>query len=299
MALSGIDVSKYNGMLDYGALRDAGVKFAFVKATQGHSLGTPDYLFRDSCFAENARGFASVGIPIGVYHFFTGSTIEDTADEAVFCVDEIKKAGIGELLYIVCDAENYSNQYLLGLSRRQLTQLVQIFAKIVEECGFKFCLYTNTDHLRNFISLEELGDYPVWQACYSATRQRPTEPGKLLAAHQYTCEGQIPGVEGRFDLNYGYEELAWRILELRCGLEPQTKQYILRAPDGADAVIRFADRVVDRNLAEIKSPTTLKIAAAMCRHCGISPLTASRLLEYEWADDLYRKLYSAMLAREK
>ncbi len=294
MALFGTDLSTYNGEVDFDALKRAGVRFAMVKATQGHSLTANYYMFVDSKFKRNVEGLYRVGIPVGAYHFLTASNSEECDKEADFFIKTCEPYRDKLTLYLACDAENYNNKYLLGLSRDKLTSLIDQFCRRVEDAGYHACHYTNTDHITSFINLDKL-DYPVWQAHYGSNVKRPAQAGDKLAIHQYTGSGTLPGVSGVFDLNFGYGPLAALIVRDRCGYEDQTFDYIGRSDFGEDILIKLADKLVERALRPIRDPSTIKLASLMRYCCGFNKEMSDYLLAYKYADDLYRKMYLALL----
>lgn len=297
MPLFGIDVSTNNGFINHNAVKLAGVRFAMIKATQGHSLYSKGlYMFKDSKFDANVEGFYKAGIPIGAYHFFTASTLEETYREADFFINTVKPYQNKISLYLACDAENYGNKWLQGLSRNGLASLVNVFCHRVEEAGFKACHYTNTDHIRNYINIDKIA-YPVWQAHYlqNGSVKRPEEAGDKLAMHQYTSTGQLPGVVGNFDLNFGYAPLARLIIKSKTTLEDQTLAYIEKYPTGGDILTRIADKLVARNLNPIKNPAYEKLVPLIRYHCALTNEETEYLAAYRWNTDLFRKLYEGMI----
>ena len=297
MALFGIDVSTYNTTINYTAARIAGVRFAMVKATQGHSIYKDYYMFKDSRFKTHIEGFYKEGIPVGAYHFFTASTLDEAYKEADFFIDTVTPFRDKISLYLACDAENYGNKYIQGLSREELSRLISAFCGRVEAAGFKACHYTNTDHIRNYINLDMI-PYPVWQARYllNGAVRKPTEAGKRLAMHQYTDKGQLPGVVGNYDLNFGYAPLARVIINARTPLEEKTLDYIEAFNSGDEILIKLADKLAVRTLKAVKTPTHEKLVSLIRYHCGLSLDETDYLCKYKWATELFKKLYNGMLA---
>lgn len=294
MALFGIDVSTYNTSINYAAAKQAGVRFAMIKATQGHSIYNSNYLFKDSRFKTHLDGFYKVGIPVGAYHFFTASNLDEAYREADFFIDTVLPHRSKISLYLACDAENYGNKYLSGLSKGELSCLVESFCNRVEAAGFKACHYTNTDHIKNFIDLDKIS-YPVWQAHYisSGAVKKPAHAGNKLAIHQYTDKGKLSGVVGSYDLNFGYAPLARLIIEARTPLEKKTLDYIEAYGDG-EILIKLADKLAVKSLNPIKNPTHEKLVALIKYHCGLNSDEVAHLGSYKWAVELFCKLYSAM-----
>lgn len=296
MALFGIDVSTYNSSINYAAAKQAGVRFAMVKASQGHSLYKDYYLFEDSLFKTHVEGFHKVGIPVGAYHFFTATSVEDAFREADFFIETVARLGNKVSLYLACDAENYGNKYLAGLSKPELSILISMFCKRVEDSGFKACHYTNTDHIKNYIDLN-LIDYPIWQAHYlsSGVVRKPEDAGDKLAIHQYTDKGQLSGVVGNYDLNFGYVPLAKLIINSRTTLEKKTIDYIAAHETGDDILMKLADRLAVRSLKSIKNDSHEKLVPLIRYHCALTEDETNHLAAYTWAVDLFKKLYFGMI----
>lgn len=300
MPIMGIDISTLNGDINFLAVKKAGVGFAMVKASQGHALYSKGYLFEDKRFARNILGLHKVGIPVGAYHFFTASNLEETYKEADFFIKTVEPYRDKITLYLACDAEVYGNPYINKLSRAELTRLIDAFCKRVESAGFHACHYTNTDHINNYINLYSL-DFPVWHAHYSNGKgtSRPTKAGKLLAMHQYSDNGQLPGVVGQFDMNFGYGPLARLIIKSRTTLEDQTLDYIDLFPSGEMILSSIADKLVKRGFAPLKSISHEKLVSYVRLHCNLTHEEAAYLNSYKYAGPLFEKLYYAMISAPK
>ena len=297
MPIFGTDVSTYNKRINYTAAKIAGVRFAMVKATQGHSLYADHYLFADSMLDTHINGFYKAGIPVGAYHFFTASTVSETYAEADFFLKTLEPYRDKLSLYLACDAENYKNKYLEGLSRSQLSELISLFCRRVEEAGYNACHYTNTDHIRNYIDLTKI-PYPVWQAHYisGGTTKKPADAGDKLAIHQYTSAGQLTGVVGSYDLNFGYAPLARLIISARTSIEKKTLDYLEAYETGDSILTKLADKLVAKELKPIKTPTHEKLVPLIRYHCSLTEGEAAHMNAYKWNSELFSKLYAAMTA---
>ena len=296
MPITGIDISTLNGDINYLAVKKANIGFVMVKASQGHALYSKGYLFEDKRFANNVLGFHKIGIPVGAYHFFTASNLQETYREADFFIKTVEPYRDKITLYLACDAEKYENPYLSKLSRGELTNLINAFCKRVEAAGYHACHYTNTDHINSCINLNSI-DFPVWHAHYIKNGQtsRPAASGKKLAIHQYTDDGQISGVVGRFDMNFGYGPLARLIIQSRTTLENQTLDYIEKYPTGEAILTKMADKMVKRELSPLRITGHDKLVAHMRLHYGFTPEETAYLNKYRFAEPLFEKLYKAVL----
>ena len=206
-----IDISHYQTVTSWSAVKSS-VDAVIIKATQGHALSSNSYLFTDSKFHEYAKACVKNLIPFGAYHFFTGNTMANAVKEADHFAKQLEPYK-DKLIYAVCDAENYNNKWLLGLSREQLTANINAFCRRMEQHGYVAAHYTNTDHIQNYINLKSI-DYPLWQSHYGSN-SKPTHGGNKLIAWQYTDEGRVNGIRENVDLNHGYiDDAEFAIMQL-------------------------------------------------------------------------------------
>lgn len=225
----GIDISHYQTITDWDKLAQA-VDFVILKATQGHALSSSSYNFTDSKFHEYIKELIKRGVPVGAYHFFTGRTTSEAIAEADYFCSVIAPYK-DKLIYAVCDAENYGNKYLLGLTKAQLSANITAFCDRVKSNGYKAAHYTNTDHVQSYINAGSI-PYPMWRAHYQSNANAEKAPFSLenVIAWQYSSSGSVEGIKNATDLNYGYFELSEpdyaTLVCVKCGLEQQTKAYL-------------------------------------------------------------------------
>lgn len=194
-----IDISKWQSVTSWGNVAK-NVDAVILKASQGRGLTSDTPSFTDPKFHTFAKAAISKGIPLGAYHFLTASTVAEAVKEADYFCNVIKPYR-DSIMFAVCDAENYNNKYLLGLSRAQLTDVINAFCLRVEASGFTAMHYTNVDHINNFIDINRI-PYPCWCAAYGNTK--PTIAGNKLVIWQYTDKGKVSGIVGNVDMNHGY-----------------------------------------------------------------------------------------------
>jgi len=224
--ISGIDVSTYNGFIDWRKVKGDGISFAMIKATQGKSLymAKPLYLFTDSRFAENLDNAFNAGISIGVYHFLTASTKEQALEEADYFLSVISKFKDKIELWAAVDVEDDHN--FKDLSRDELSDIVRVFCTRVREGGFEPMIYTNRNYIRYKLNYNKLRDIPMWQAHWSSVK--PEDTGEALKIWQYSS-GRVNGIETETDLNYGFFKTVsfyQREVTRLTGIEEQTVDYI-------------------------------------------------------------------------
>ncbi|MGF7006741.1 glycoside hydrolase family 25 protein [Aminobacter sp. BE322] len=201
-AVHGVDVSRWQGEIDWPKLRTQGANFAYIKATDGG-----DHL--DPMFKENWREAGAAGLRRGAYHFFYWCrTAGEQADWFIRNVPRVEGA-----LPPVIDVEyNGESSCKRRLSRETIIEKMQVFMDRLERYyGQRPIIYTAPDFYRDNLQGEFL-DYPFW---LRAVAQPPSKvyPGRKWVFWQYSGSGLSHGVEGKIDLNvfYGNEDTwnAW------------------------------------------------------------------------------------------
>ena len=195
--LKGIDVSTLQGNIDWPRIS---ADFAMIKATQGCGQGAVTRLlsrFTDSKFKTN---ITNCPVPCGVYHYFTAQDkAKATAEADYFCSiiepyrDRIK-------LWAALDVESF---YLDGLSKTELTAIVNTALERIEARGFKPMLYTNPNYLRYRFEPHAFDDCDIWLAHYGVSKPYSV-PNMKIWQYGTTRTG---GISTDVDADYGYFDL--------------------------------------------------------------------------------------------
>lgn len=187
----GVDVSHWQGDIDWGLVKKDGILFAYIKATEG-----VDY--EDRKFSKNLAGARKAGILAGAYHFCTPSGVEDAVNEAGHFTDVIRKNGGFGLLDLPPVIDIETNR---GLSRDVVTRIVRAWAgRVKEESRIQPVIYSYTYFIRDYLD-RSLSDIPLWLAHYD-TKLPPVCSGwKSWIFLQYTDKGRVNGIDGNVDLN--------------------------------------------------------------------------------------------------
>ena len=200
LAVHGVDVSRWQGNIDWEKLRGQGANFVYIKATDGG-----DHL--DPMFAKNWRAAGRAGLKRGAYHFFYWCrTAGEQADWFIRNVPRVAGA-----LPPVIDVEwNGESSCKRRPSRAKVLEKMQVFMdKLEAHYGQRPIIYTAPDFYRDNLKGAFL-DYPFW---LRAVAQHPSKvyPGRDWVFWQYSGSGLSHGVKGRIDLNvfHGSEE-TWR-----------------------------------------------------------------------------------------
>ena len=171
----GIDVSHWQGDIDFNKVKSSKVEFAYIRVGRGNGIGK-DYILDDK-FKTNIKGFNKVGIPVGVYFYSSANSLNDARREAKWILKQIKKYDVS--LEVVFDWENWDEFQKYNLSFYNLTEVANEFSKTIEKAGYKSMVYSSKNYLESmwydinsdvFLAhytdkTDYEGKYKVWQIC--------------------------------------------------------------------------------------------------------------------------------------
>lgn len=198
MSIKGLDVSEFQGNIDWAQVKNAGYQFAMLRA--GYGYRTPDRQFQ-----RNAAECNRVGIPAGAYWFCYALSPEDARQEADGCLEVIAPY---RLEYPICyDIEQasvaYAEQNGVAITPALAAQIVKAFCSRIEERGYFAMYYSNQNFLETYLPPEMAQRYALWFARYGSRYD-----GIDYGIWQYTSTGSIPGIAGNVDLDTGYVDYA-------------------------------------------------------------------------------------------
>jgi GH25 family lysozyme M1 (1,4-beta-N-acetylmuramidase) len=190
----GIDVSRYQGEVDWQKVREAGVEFAFIRL--GYRSSEDGELSEDVMARKNLQGALAAGLEVGGYVFSQAMTPEEAKEEAVLAVSVVKDYEI--TLPLTFDWEFVEeNRRTDTMTKELLTQCIHSFCGEVKKAGYEPMVYFNRDLSQRLVDIYELTNYQIWFAMYDSYPDAPCKPDYW----QYTNQGKIPGIEGNVDLN--------------------------------------------------------------------------------------------------
>jgi len=195
---NGIDVSTHQGTINWTSVKNAGVKFAFTKATEGID-------FLDNKFTTNMAGAKAAGVLIGPYHFARPDSYNtdpnDAANEANDFVDAIQSYYVGNSLTLrpVLDVETLPGVGTTAQNKAFLSKWIRDFADVVNSrLGFKPIIYANSNYAINYLETN-INQFDFWLANYNYTTSNPppaSQSGIWPAWDfwQYSSTGKIAGI---------------------------------------------------------------------------------------------------------
>ena len=196
----GIDVSTYQGKVDWSRVKQAGIQFAMLRVVSGKM----NNMIPDGQFYNNIRGAKLNGIKVGVYRYGYATTVEEARQEANKVIQTIKASGYKLDCPVAYDLEGIEQG---ALSKSELTAIINEFKKVIESNGYQFMIYANLYWLQSKIEMHKFSQDDVWIARYRDNTPNLGHgyngPGNVTM-WQYTSEGNVPGISGAVDMNKGY-----------------------------------------------------------------------------------------------
>lgn len=195
----GIDVSKWQGDIDWKEVKKAGISFAFIRVAARGTAAAGGRI-TDPKAVVNMKGCEENGIPYGVYVFSQALTQKEAKEEADWVLEMIE--GYHPTLPIVFDYE-YSDggRLTTGLSLTKKTNNCLAFCKKIRDAGYQPMLYANKSFLTNSINADAISQtYPIWLAHYS----NETDYTGDYDYWQYSSSGEVNGISGHVDMNVRY-----------------------------------------------------------------------------------------------
>jgi len=193
-AVMGIDVSEWQGDIDWAAAAADGVHFVMLRA--GRRGYTEGGLFIDERFEEYYAGAKEAGLKVGVYFFSQAITADEAEEEALFLLDILGGRALD--LPVAFDWEIPSRDgRTAGLDGGVLTECALRFCEIIESAGYIPMIYSSLTLAYLHYSPEGISQYPFWLAQYA---EAPSYRYKF-SMWQYSDTGSVAGITGDVDLN--------------------------------------------------------------------------------------------------
>lgn len=210
----GIDVSSWQGTINWAQVAKSNVDFAFIRV--GHAYGTT--LTTDSCFTANMSGATAAGIPVGVYYYSGARTKAQAVKEAKYVIKKIQGYKIS--YPVVFDLE--ADALLKGLSDTDRANIAMAFCNEVKKAGYYPMLYCNTYWYNNYINTSIVAGVDKWMAAYGDSKKSLgiSAPHTIWQATDgntanglRSTKGLISGVPvyNTIDINFGYVDYTKKI----------------------------------------------------------------------------------------
>lgn len=186
---NGIDVSYWQGNIDFSSVRNDGIEVVYIRAGQGST-------YKDSYFERNYSGAKANGLKVGFYHYVTARSIDQAVQQAQFFASII--SGKEPDCRLAVDFESFGS-----LQVSEINAITLQFAQTLEEVtGKEVVIYSNAYSALTVFNEEVAAKYPIWVADYGVSE--PFDNGKWTSwvGFQYTSRGNVSGISGYVDLDY-------------------------------------------------------------------------------------------------
>lgn len=195
MSKKGIDVSEFQGKIDWEKVKNSGVEFAILRCGYGMDFSNQD----DVEYERNANECERLGIPYGVYLMSYANTVEKARSEAkhVLRLIEGRKISLG----VWYDIED--NGTSGAINKETLTNIINTFCNTIKNAGHRVGVYANLNWLENKIEKTIKDNYDIWVAQYYSKCEYE---GKYIM-WQHTSSGKVNGISTNVDMNILYEDL--------------------------------------------------------------------------------------------
>lgn len=191
----GIDVSKWNGNIDWGAVKNSGISYVIIRC--GYRGSSEGKLIEDPKFTANIKGATSAGLKVGVYFFTQAVDEREAVEEASMVLEQIKNYKISYPIFL--DVES-SGGRADSLNKTARTAVCKAFCQTIQNAGYTAGIYANKNWLENKLDAKALNAYKIWLAQYAAS---PTYTGRY-DMWQYRATGHVSGINGDVDMNISY-----------------------------------------------------------------------------------------------
>lgn len=193
-AVLGIDVSEFQGYIDWKQVQKAGIRFVMIRlGSRGYETGE---IYPDDWARKYYDGAKAAGLQVGAYFFSQAVSVEEAVEEANFVLETIKDWELE--MPVVYDWEYVGSEARTGdMDPRTLTDCTQAFCRMIRRAGYTPMVYFNLAQSRNLLYMEELTEFDWWLARYG----EDMEFEYRVDMWQYTNQGSVPGVTGNVDIN--------------------------------------------------------------------------------------------------
>lgn len=193
----GIDCAAWQGTIDWSKVKNAGVKFAILKATQKNNTV-------ESAFEQNYKGCTAQGIPVGVYRYVYAKTESEATAEAKSIVSVLKGKKITCGVWL--DMEDSS---IRSIGKSALNAVIAAERKVLEAAGYQVGIYCNQSWYNSVLDVDKL-DLPFWIAKYGTNNGKQQSKPVVKSRHtlwgwQYSSVGKVSGISGAVDVNVAYQ----------------------------------------------------------------------------------------------
>lgn len=197
--LPGIDVSQWQGDIDWEKVKAAGISFAMLRAGWGQGN-------IDSKFVRNISECNRLGIPCGVYWFSYAYTPELAAKEALFALEAVRPYRLEFPIAFDYEGDSQSTaaKHGVAVTKALVSSLARSFCSAIQSAGYYAMVYTNPAYLAQYYDADIPKQFDIWLAQWPTKPDPAKRPAQAGGIWQYSSAGSVPGISGRVDMDAAY-----------------------------------------------------------------------------------------------
>ena len=197
--IRGIDVSTYNGTIDWTAVKNSGISFVIIRCGfRGYTKGG---LIYDSKYKSYIQGATAAGLKVGLYFFSQAKNETEAVEEASLCVNLAQGNTISYPIFIDSEYANGSHTGRAdGLDKATRTAVCKAFCETIKSAGYTPGVYASKSWLNDKLDAGQLSSYKIWMAHYTGQ----TDYTGKYDLWQHTAKGSVNGIKGNVDLDISY-----------------------------------------------------------------------------------------------
>ncbi len=197
--VNGIDVSAYQGNINWTSVKNSGISFVIIRcAFRGYTQGG---LILDSKYKEYIKGASDAGLKVGIYIFSQAVNDKEAVEEASLCVNLAQGYRISYPIFIDSEYSNRNhNGRADGLSKAQRTSVCKAFCETIKSAGYTPGVYASKSWFKDKLDANQLNGYRIWLAHYCGK----TDYTGKYDLWQHSSTGSVNGISGNVDLDISY-----------------------------------------------------------------------------------------------
>lgn len=195
----GVDVSKWNGNIDWTAVKNSGVTYAIIRC--GYRGTATGVLVEDPSFRTYIQGAQKAGLKVGAYFFSAAVNDVEAVEEASMAASLCSGYKLSYPVFLDVEKSSSGNGRADHISKADRTAVIRAFCETMSNSGYRTGLYSNKTWMEEMIDTPSLTGYKLWLAQYAA---QPSYTRTRYDMWQYTSKGKIAGISGNTDLNISY-----------------------------------------------------------------------------------------------
>lgn len=276
----GIDVSEWQGDIDFKKVKETGIEIVYIRAGQGFG-------YEDAKFERNYKKAKENGLKVGAYHYVTARNEEEARRQAKFFISLLSKKQIDCKL-----AMDY--EYFPGLSKTEINRVALTFLKEVEKLSGKKAIVYSDAYNANSTFSKEVAKYPLWIAQYGVEHPQNDGKWKYWEGFQYTSTGRVSGIEGNVDRDkYTKDILLSESSEVEHTEKPKCDRedriiYKVKWGDTLSEIAKKYNTSVGHlaDINDINNPNLIYAGEKIIISCNHNKYCKEKIYHIKWGDTL-------------